>query len=178
MEVIRSIPSMYSYFLTSKESGINLPFSISTTRIVLSVSFNTMFEVFFLAEVATCYLMGIVGVSRYVPTKKSVHSTPSKLFGGGDLDLPVKFPFSLKDFIAARILDSEGKWKFDLRRDLGIHLDDADVPGEVSNPQSSHWRCTSSFGFGPNTAILIRFLCERLSDGDLLRRISRVLNRK
>ena len=67
-----------------------------------------------------------VRVSRYIPTKKFNHSTPSKLIGGGDLDLSVKFAFAFGDFVAVRIPDAEVKWKFDLRRDLGIYLGDAD----------------------------------------------------
>ena len=67
-----------------------------------------------------------VRVSRFVPTKKSSPSTPSNLIGAGDLDLSIKFPFSFGDFVAVRIPDAEVRWKFDLRRDLGIYLGDAD----------------------------------------------------
>ena len=59
-------------------------------------------------------------VSRFVPTKKSSPSTPSNLIGVGDLDLSIKFPFSFGDS------EAEVRWKFDLRRDLGIYLGDAD----------------------------------------------------
>ena len=65
-------------------------------------------------------------VSRFVPPKKTAPSTPSHMIGAGDLDLSVKFLFSFVDFVAVRIPDGEKKWKFDLRRDLGIYLGDAD----------------------------------------------------
>ena len=61
-----------------------------------------------------------VRVSRFVPTKTSSPSTPSNLIGVGDLDLSIKFPFSFGDS------EAEVRWKFDLRRDLGIYLGDAD----------------------------------------------------
>ena len=64
-----------------------------------------------------------VRVSRFVPTKKTAPSTPSH---AGDLDLSVKFLFSFGDFVAFRIPDARKRWKFDLRRDLGIYLGDAD----------------------------------------------------
>ena len=64
--------------------------------------------------------------SRFVPTKKTAPSTPSHMIGAGDLDFYVKLHFSFGDFVAARIPDAEKKWKFDLRRDLGIYLGDAD----------------------------------------------------
>ena len=47
------------------------------------------------------------------------------MIGAGDLDLSVKFLFSFGDFVAVQIPDVDKKWKFDLRRDLGIYLGDA-----------------------------------------------------
>ena len=67
-----------------------------------------------------------VRVSNYVPTRKTKKSTPAKLIGAGDLDLSVRFLFAFGDFVAVRIPEPEVKWKFDLRRDLGIYLGDAD----------------------------------------------------
>ena len=67
-----------------------------------------------------------VRVSRYIPTVKSGKSTPSSLLGAGDLDLSVKFLFSFGDFVAVTIPPSQTKWKFDMKRDLGIYLGDAD----------------------------------------------------
>ena len=61
-----------------------------------------------------------------MPTKKSSPSTPSNLIGAGDLDLTVKFPFSFGDFVAVRIPNAEFRWKFDLRRDFGVYIGDAD----------------------------------------------------
>lgn len=67
-----------------------------------------------------------VKVARYIPTKKTGSSTPSRLMGAGDLDLSVQFPFTFGDFVAVRIPSVDANWKFDLRRDLGIYLGDAD----------------------------------------------------
>ena len=67
-----------------------------------------------------------VRVSRYIPNVKSGKSTPSSLLGAGDLDLSVKFLFSFGDFVAVTIPPSQTKWKFDMKRDLGIYLGDAD----------------------------------------------------
>ena len=67
-----------------------------------------------------------VRASRFVPTKKTAPFTPSHMIGAGDLDLSVKFLFPFGDFVAVRIPDAGKKWKLDLRRDLGIHLRDAD----------------------------------------------------
>ena len=60
-----------------------------------------------------------------MPTNKTAPSTPSHMIGAGDLDLSVKFLFSFGDFVAVQIPDVDKKWKFDLRRDLGIYLGDA-----------------------------------------------------
>ena len=67
-----------------------------------------------------------VRVSRHVPTKRTRQSTPSKLMGAGDLDLSARFIFSFGDFVAVRIPSVDSNWKFDVRRDLGIYLGDAD----------------------------------------------------
>ncbi len=67
-----------------------------------------------------------VKVSRYVPTKRTQGSTPSHIMGAGDLDLSVCFPFSFGDIVAIRIPAPDVQWKFDLRRNLGIYLGDAD----------------------------------------------------
>ena len=53
-----------------------------------------------------------VRVSSYIPTVKSGKSTPSSLLGAGD-------------FVAVIIPPSQTKWKFDMKRDLGIYLGDA-----------------------------------------------------
>ena len=53
-------------------------------------------------------------------------STPSRLMGAGDLDLSTRFPFVFGDFLAGRIPEPDKTWKFDVRRDLGIYLGDAD----------------------------------------------------
>ena len=47
-----------------------------------------------------------VRVSRFVPTLKTGHSTPAFMFGAGNLDLSVKFPFAFGDFVAVRIPDA------------------------------------------------------------------------
>ena len=67
-----------------------------------------------------------VRVSRYIPTVRSGKSTPSSLLGAGDLDLSVKFLFSFGDFVAVTIPSPNIKWKFDMKRDIGIYLGDAD----------------------------------------------------
>ena len=46
--------------------------------------------------------------------------------GAGDLDLSVSFPFAFGDIVAVRIPAPDVQWKFDLRRNLGIYLGDAD----------------------------------------------------
>ena len=46
--------------------------------------------------------------------------------GAGDLDLSVRFLFTFGDFLAVRIPEPDKMWKFDVRRDLGIYLGDAD----------------------------------------------------
>ena len=46
--------------------------------------------------------------------------------GAGDLDLSVRFLFTFGDFLAVRIPEPDKIWKFDVRRDLGIYLGDAD----------------------------------------------------
>ena len=48
------------------------------------------------------------------------------MIGAGKLDLSVKFPFVFRDFVAVQNSDAEKKWKFDMRRDLGIDLGDTD----------------------------------------------------
>ena len=53
-----------------------------------------------------------VKISRFIPTKKTRPSTPSRLMGAGD-------------FLAVRIPEPDKIWKFDVRRDLGIYLSDA-----------------------------------------------------
>jgi hypothetical protein len=67
-----------------------------------------------------------VKVARHVPTKRTGQSTPSKLLGAGDLDLSTSFPFAFGDFVAVRIPEADVNWKFDLRRNVGIYLGDAD----------------------------------------------------
>ena len=67
-----------------------------------------------------------VKISRFIPTKKTRPSTPSRLMGAGDLDLSTRFPFVFGDFLAVRIPEPDKTWKFDVRRDLGIYLGDAD----------------------------------------------------
>ena len=103
-----------------------------------------------------------VRVSRFVPTKKSSPSTPSNLIGAGDLDLSVKFPFSFGDFVAVRIPDAEVRWKFDLRRDLGIYLGDADdtkrgysIVHHYGSIAYTFWCCLSSELW--NTSMVFRF---------------------
>ena len=71
---------------------------------------------------------------HYVPTVKSGKSTPSSLLGAGDLDLSVKFLFSFGNFVAVTIPPSQTKWKFDMKRDLGIYLGGADF-------ESDYWSC-------------------------------------
>ena len=61
-----------------------------------------------------------VRVSRFVPTLKTGHSTPAFMIGAGNLDLSAKFPFAFGDFVAVRIPDTDMKWMFDMRRELGI----------------------------------------------------------
>lgn len=67
-----------------------------------------------------------IHVSRYIPNSKTKKNTPSRLMGDSDLDLSVKFLYSFGDFVAVTIPDSNVRWKFDIRRDLGIYLGDAD----------------------------------------------------
>ena len=84
-------------------------------------------------------------VSRFVPTLKTGHSTPAFMIGAGNLDLSVKFPFAFGDFVAVRIPDAEKKWKFDMRRDLGIYLCRR-YQERFSDSQSIHGSHTSPLG--------------------------------
>ena len=65
-----------------------------------------------------------VRVRRFVSTLKTGHSTPAFMIGAGNLDFSVQFPFAFGDFVA--VPDVEKRWKFDMRKDLGIYLGDAD----------------------------------------------------
>ena len=68
----------------------------------------------------------VMKISRFVPTVKTKPETPSRLMGGGDLDLTVHLPFTFGDFVAVRIPQPEKTWRFDVRRDVGIYLGDAE----------------------------------------------------
>ena len=68
----------------------------------------------------------LVKILRFVPNKGTKQSTPSRLMGAGDLDLSVRFPFTFGDVVAVRIPAADKTWKFDVYRDLGIYLGDAD----------------------------------------------------
>ena len=68
----------------------------------------------------------MVKISRYVPTLKTKPETPSRLMGAGDLDLSVHFRFVFGDIVAVKIPQPEKTWKFDVRRDVGIYLGDAE----------------------------------------------------
>ena len=52
-----------------------------------------------------------VKISRFIPTKKTRPSTPSRLVGAGDLDLSVRFLFTFGDFLAVRIPEPDKIWK-------------------------------------------------------------------
>jgi hypothetical protein len=67
-----------------------------------------------------------IRVNRYVPNRRTGRNTPASILGVGDLDLSVKFLFAFGDFVAVTIPDVKSNWKFDMRRDLGIYLGDAD----------------------------------------------------
>ena len=64
-------------------------------------------------------------VFNFVPSNKK-SGTPARLIGAGDLDLSVHFLFAFGDFVAVCLVEPELRCKFDLRRDLGIYLGDAD----------------------------------------------------
>ena len=74
-----------------------------------------------------------------MPTKKTDQSTPIYIIRADNLNLSAKFLLAFGDFVAVQIPDAEKKWKFEMRRDLGIYLGDAHDTERgfpISNPST------------------------------------------
>ena len=65
------------------------------------------------------------------PSKRDMSVCPSRMVMGATVDLKRSFPFVFGDLVATALEDHERGWKFDLKRDIGVYVGQAESKGAV-----------------------------------------------
>ena len=65
------------------------------------------------------------------PNKGNMNECPSRVVMGVTVDLNRSFPFSFGDLVATTLEDHERGWKFDLKRDIGVYVGQAESKGAI-----------------------------------------------